>query len=354
AFEIFAYAVSKDDGSHYRKTIERSCEHFTDIHALSDIDAAKRIFADEIDILVDVMGYTTEMRMGIVAARPAPAIAGFLQFPGTSGADFIDYLLTDRIVTTPADQQHYTERLVFLPNCYQPNDWKQDIDPSPVTRAACGLPDDAFVFCCFNNSYKIEPVIFDLWMRLLHRVPNSVLWLLRVNPQMEANLKREAEARGIPASRLVFAAKTSKARHLARQRLGDLFLDTRCYTAHTTASDALWGGLPVMTCPGDTFASRVSASILRAAGLPELIVPDFDAYERQAVHFASHPEELEAIRGKWAAQRTSCALFDTRRFVRNLERAYRAIWDDYRAGVPPRQLFVTEETAALGQPPSQQ
>jgi protein O-GlcNAc transferase len=174
-------------------------------------------------------------------------------------------------------------------------------------------------------------------------VPDSVFWLLRVNAQMEANLRREGEARGLPAARLVFAEKTTKARHLARQKLADLFLDTRYYTAHTTASDALWGGLPVMTCPGDTFASRVSASILRAAGLPELIVPDFEAYERQAIHFANHPEDLRAIRDKWAAQRPSCALFDTRRFVRNLERAYRMIWDDYRAGIPPRPLPIEED-----------
>jgi predicted O-linked N-acetylglucosamine transferase (SPINDLY family) len=342
-FEVFGYAVCRDDGSDYRRAIERGCEHFADIHALSDVEAAQRIAGDEIDILVDVMGYTTGMRMGIVALRPAPVVVSFLQYPGTSGADFIDYLLTDRVVTTPADQELYAEKLVSLPNCYQPNDWRQPIDPAPVTRADCGLPDDAFVFCCFNNSYKIEPFIFDLWMRLLQRLPQSVLWLLRVNPAMERHLKREAAARGIPADRLVFAEKTSKAKHLARQALGDLFLDTRYYTAHTTASDALWGGLPVLTCPGETFASRVSASILQAAGLPELIVPDFDEYERRAAHLAAHPAELRAIRERWAAQRSTCALFDTRRYVRNLERAYRMIWDDYRAGIPPRPLSVTED-----------
>jgi protein O-GlcNAc transferase len=341
--EVFRYAACRDDGSIYRKTIAESCEHFVDIDELSVVEAAKRIVDDEIDILVDVMGYTAHARMGIIALHPAPVVLGFLQVPGTSGADFIDYMLTDCVVTTPDDQRYYSEQLVFLPNCYQPNDWKQEIDQTPVTRADCGLPEDTFVYCCFNNNYKIEPFIFAVWMRILHRVPNSVLWLLRLSPQMESNLVREAEARGIPAHRLVFADKISKARHLARQKLADLFLDTRYYTAHTTASDALWGGLPILTCPGDTFASRVSASILHAAGLPELIVPDFEAYKWQAVHFANHPEELKAIRDKWAAQRTSCALFDTGRFVRNLERAYRMIWDDYCAGIPPRQLFVTEE-----------
>jgi predicted O-linked N-acetylglucosamine transferase (SPINDLY family) len=342
AFEIFAYAVCRDDGSDYRKAIEGSCEHFVGADELTVVNAAKRIHDDEIDILVDLMGYTAGHRMGIVALRPAPVTVGFLQLPGTSGADFVDYMLTDRVVATPEDQPHYTERLVFLPNCYQPNDRTQALDPAPVTRAECGLPDGAFVFCCFNNNYKIEPFIFDLWMRILHRVPHSVLWLLRLTPQMEANLVREAAARGIPAHRLVFADKIAKPRHLARQRLADLFLDTRYYTAHTTASDALWGGLPVLTCAGETFASRVSASILLAAGLAELIAPDFAAYERRAVHFAEHPAQLRAIRDKWAELRTTCALFDTGRYVRNLERAYRAIWNDYQAGIPPRQIFVEE------------
>jgi predicted O-linked N-acetylglucosamine transferase (SPINDLY family) len=262
-FEVFGYAVSTDDGSGYRKSIAGSCEHFVDVHALSAVDAAKRIVADEIDILVDLMGHTTNTRMGILALRPAPVVVGFLQFPGSSGADFTDYMLTDRVVTRPDDQHFYSERLVFLPNCYQPNDRPQEIDPAPVTRAQCGLPDDAFVFCCFNNNYKIEPSIFDAWMRILHRVPNGILWLLRLSPQMESNLVREAAARGIHAHRLVFADKISKPRHLARLRLADLFLDTRYCTAHTTASDALWASLPVLT--------RHSASAaLRGGGVRSL------------------------------------------------------------------------------------
>jgi len=341
-FEIFAYSVRKDDGTSYRKAIEASCEHFADIHAVSAADGARRIHADEIDIMVDLMGYTEGNRMTVTALHPAPVTVGFLRFPGSSGADFVDYMLADRVVTTPEDQQYYSEQLVFLPNCYQPNDWTQQIEESPITRAEFGLPDEAFVFSCFNNHYKIEPFIFDLWMRILRQVPNSVLWLMGFNAPMQANLKREAEARGIAADRIIFTEKIGKARHLARQRLADLFLDTRYYTSHTTGSDALWGGLPVLTCPGDSFASRVTASLLRAAGLPELIVPSFEEYERRAVHLATHPTELKAIRDKWAAQRTTCALFDTKRFVRNLERAYRLIWDDYSAGRAPRQLFVAE------------
>jgi len=341
-FEIFAYSVRKDDGSSYRKTIASSCEHFVDIHDVSSVEGAKRIYADEIDIMVDLMGYTEGSRMAITALHPAPVTVGFLRFPGSSGADFVDYMLTDRIVTQPEDQPYYSEQLVFLPNCYQPNDSTQEIDESPMTRAEFGLPEDAFVFACFNNHYKIEPFIFDLWMRLLRQVPKSVLWVMCLNPQMESNLKREAEARGIAADRIVIAGKIAKARHLGRQRLADLFLDTRYYTSHTTGSDALWGGLPVLTCPGDSFASRVTASLLAAAGLPELIVPTFEDYERRAIHLATHPAELKAIRDKWAAQRTTCALFDTKRFVSNLERAYRLIWENYQAGNAPQQLLVTE------------
>jgi protein O-GlcNAc transferase len=345
AFEIFGYSVRKDDGTTYRRTIESSCEHFTDIHDISAAEGAKRIYADEIDIMVDLMGFTEGNRMAITALRPAPVVVGFLRFPGSSGADFVDYMLTDRIVTTPADQQYYTEQLVYLPNCYQPNDWTQEIDELPMTRAEFGLPDDAFVFSCFNNHYKIEPFIFDLWMRILHQVPKGVLWVMCVNPHMETNLKREAVARGIAADRIIAAGKIAKARHLGRQRLADLFLDTRYYTSHTTGSDALWGGLPVLTCPGETFAARVTASLLTAAGLPEMIVPTFEEYERRAIHLATHPAELKAIRDKWSAQRTTCALFDTKRFVRNLERAYRLIWEDYQAAQPPRPLFVPESEA---------
>src|SRR5262249_19105752 len=181
-FEIFAYSVRKDDGSSYRKLIASSCEHFVDIHDLSSVEGAKRIYADEIDIMVDLMGYTEGSRMAMTALHPAPVTVGFLRFPGSSGADFVDYMLSDRVVPRPEDQPHYSEQLVFLPNCYQPNDSTQEVEESPMTRAEFGLPDDAFVFACFNNHYKIEPFIFDLWMRLLRQLPKSVLWLMCLNP----------------------------------------------------------------------------------------------------------------------------------------------------------------------------
>lgn len=341
-FDIYGYSVRKNDNSIYRKTIEAGCEHFADIDRISAAEGAKRIFGDEIDIMVDLMGFTEGNRMRITALHPAPVTVGFLRFPGSSGADFVDYMLTDPVVTTPEDQPYYSEQLVFLPHCYQPNDWTQEIDESPIARAEFGLPEDAFVFSCFNNHYKLEPFIFDLWMRILKQVPNSVLWILQFNAPMADNLRREAEARGVSAERLIFARKIGKARHLARQKLADLFLDTRYYTSHTTGSDALWGGLPVLTCPSDSFASRVTASLLKAADLPELIVPDFAEYERLAVHLATHPKDLKDIRDKWTGQRTTCPLFDTRRFVKNLEQAYRLIWQDWLDNRPPRQLFVRE------------
>jgi predicted O-linked N-acetylglucosamine transferase (SPINDLY family) len=342
-FEIFGYAVRQTNPGIYRKAIQEGCEHFIDIDKVTASEAAERIFADEIDILVDLMGFTEGHRQTILALHPAPVQVGFLRYPGTSGADYLEYMLTDPVVTTIEDQPHYSETLVFLPHCYQPNDWKQEISQEPMTRAEQGLPEDKFVFCCFNNHYKLEPFIFDVWMRILHKVPDSVLWLMRTSAEIEGNIRREAEARGIPAERIIFARKAPKDKHLARQRLADLYIDTRYYTSHTTGSDALWGGLPVLTCPGDTFAARVTASLLRAAELPELIVPNWEEYERFAVHLATHPEDLKRIREKWLAQRTTCPLFDTPRFVRNLERAFRLMWSDYAAGVPRRPLFVVED-----------
>ncbi len=342
-FEVFVYSYGKDDGSSYRRRIAAECDHFVDLAAASLADGARRIHADAIDILVDLKGYTENHRLGILALRPAPVQVTYLGFPGTSGADFLDYVLTDPIVTPPASAPFYSEQFVYLPHCYQINDHTQPIAARTAGRAAFGLPEDGFVFCCFNNSYKLEPTIFDVWMRILARVPGSVLWLMRLHPPVETHLKRAAAARGLDPARLVFATKLAKPAHLARFGLADLFLDTRYYTAHTTASDALWAGVPVLTCPGASFAARVSASLLQAAGLPELIMPDLAAYERRAVELAGDPAALAALRARLAANRTRCPLFDTPRFVGNLERAYRLIWANFQAGHPPRQITVTED-----------
>lgn len=342
-FEIFAYSVRADDGSRYRKDIAAGCDHFNDVAAWPATDIARRIHADEIDILVDLMGYTEGNRMVVMALRPAPIQVGYLRFPGSSGASFLDYMLSDPVVTPPSSEPFYTEKLVRLPHCYQVNDHEQRTPDLPVSRAEEGLPEDAFVYCCFNNSYKLEPTMFDVWMRVLKAVPKSVLWLLLIRPEMEANLRREAADRGVDPDRLIFSGKTGKMRHLARHRLADLFLDTRYYTAHTTASDALVAGIPIITYPGDTFASRVTASMLKAIGLDELILPTLEAYEATAIALGRDPTRTAALKARVDANRPVTPLFDTARWVRNVERAYGLIWDNYLAGHPPRQMDVVED-----------
>lgn len=342
-FEIFAYSVRAHDGSRYRRDIEASSEHFLDVAGWPATEIARRIHADQIDILMDMMGYTEGNRMVVMALRPAPIQVGYLRFPGSSGATFLDYMISDPVVTPPSSFPFYTEKLVRLPHCYQVNDHEQRSPDIPVSRAEEGLPENAFVYCCFNNSYKIEPSMFDVWMRVLQAVPDSALWLLRIHEEMETNLKREAADRGVDAGRLVFSRKTGKLKHLARHRLADLFLDTRYYTAHTTASDALVAGIPIITCPGDTFASRVTASMLKAIGLDELIYPTLDAYEIAAIEFGRDRARTAALKAKVDANRPVYPLFDTARWVRNIERAYRMIWDNHQSGRPPRQMDVVED-----------
>jgi protein O-GlcNAc transferase len=343
AFEIFAVSHGPDDGSAYRRRIVAEAEHFIDVAPLTDRDAALLLYRAGIDILVDLNGYTQDHRLGIAALRPAPIVATYLGFPGSSGAPFIDYAIVDRIVAPAAEAPLFSERLVHLPHCYLVNDRDHPIDDAPLARRDVGLPDEGFVFCCFNASYKIEPFIFDVWMRILRQVPGSVLWLLQLAPGVADNLRREAVARGVDPARLVFAGKQPKARHLARYRLADLFLDTRYCTAHTTCSDALLVGLPVLTCPGDSFASRVAASVLLAADLPELVVADFAQYEARAVALAREPASLNELRERLRARRPTCPAFDGTRLARNLERAYRSMWEIHRAGKPPQPLTISED-----------
>jgi protein O-GlcNAc transferase len=342
-FEVSAYSFGPDDGSSYRRRIAADCEHFVDVAALSPADLARRIADDGVHILVDLMGYCGFSRLEVFALRPAPIQVSYLVYPGTTGADFIDYLLADRIVAPPEATAHFTEKLVWLPHSYQVNDREQPIAATPNRRTPHGLPEKGFVYCSLNNGYKFEPLIFGVWMNVLKSVPGSVLWLLSAGATMEANLRREAAARGVAPDRLVFAPTLSKPEHLARLRLADLFLDTHLVNAHTTASDALWAGVPLLTCPGGKFAARVAASLLTAVGLPELIAPDLPAYERLAVRLARQPEELRRLRDKLAAQRTTWPLFDTPRFVRNLERAFREMWDVWAAGEAPRSIEVVED-----------
>jgi len=318
-FEVFAYSYGPEDGSDYRARIRAEVEHFVDLANLSDREAAARILEDEIDVLVDLKGYTREARTAILAYRPAPVQVAWLGYPGSMGASFIDYALVDASVVPPDQAHHYSERLIYMPHCYQVNDDEQAIDPQTLTRESAGLPANAVVFCSFCAHYKIEPRAFDAWMRILKAVPGSVLWLIDGYPAARDNLRATARAAGVDPQRLVFAPRQRKSEHLARHALADLFLDTLAYNAHTTMSDALWAGLPAITCPGSAFATRVGASLLRAVGMPELITADIDNYVRLAVELARDAKRRKALRERLTALRGTTPLFDTTGFVRDWE-----------------------------------
>lgn len=337
-FDVFCYSYGENDGSYYRERVQRDCDKFVDVRTLGHAEAAKCIYEDQIDILVDLTGYTTNNRLSICALRPAPVQVCYLGFPGTTGAEFFDYMITDRIVTPADHAPYYSEKFVYLPHSYQINDHAQAISSKEWKRTDFDLSEGRFVFCSFNNPYKLDAVMFDTWMNILGQVPEGVLWVLPGNRIAEENLSREAEARGVKSDRLVFAEKLPKGEHLARLRLADLVLDTRIYNGHTTTSDALWAGVPVITLQGGHFASRVSASLLTAIGLPELITHSLDEYEALSVQLAGHPKKLRSIRQKLAGNRLTEPLFDTPRFVRNLEKAYREMWRIFSAGKTPRQI----------------
>ena len=337
-FEVFGYSYGPDDGSPMRRRLERAFDRFVDIRPLSHAQAAQRIRADEIDILIDLKGHTLNARTATLAARPAPIQVNYLGYPGTMGAAFMDYIIVDRIVTPPEQQPYFTEKFVTLPGCYQPNSMREAAPVLP--RRDCGLPAEAFVFCCFNNTYKITPQFFDIWLRLLKRVPGSVLWLLQSNDLARRNLRREAEQRGVDPDRLVFAPVSPIAEHLVRHKHADLFLDTLPCNAHTTASDALWAGLPVLTCAGATFAGRVAASAVTAAGVSELIAPSLADYEQLALDLARTPARLRELRERLERSRATAPLFDMAAYVCNLETAYARMWERWRAGEPAAAFAI--------------
>lgn len=339
-FEVIAYSYGPDDGSAMRKRLVAACDRFVDIRSESFVEAAQRIHADAVDILVDLKGYTESARTGIMALRPAPVQVNYLGYPGTMGVDFIDYIITDRFVSPPEHEPFYSERFAYLPDCYQINDSKRAIAEPAPTRAQCGLPEQGFVFCCFNSNYKITPEVFAVWMRLLKQIPGSVLWLLESNATACINLRREAQAHGVDAERLVFAPRLPLPEHLARHHAADLFLDTLPVNAHTTASDALWAGLPIVTCAGETFIARVAGSLLTVVGLPELITESLADYETLTIHLAHHPDELAALRQRLEAQRRTTPLFDSTRFARHLEMVYQMMWEIHCAGELPRRIEV--------------
>ncbi|MDR2219440.1 MAG: tetratricopeptide repeat protein [Methylobacillus sp.] len=340
-FEIFGYSCGADDKSDTRKRWEHAFDHFRDIRPLSLQQAAQRIFDDHIDILVDLTGYTHHSRSAILALRPAPVQVNWLGFPGTLGAPFADYLLTDHTITPESEAAHYSEQFAWLPDCYQPNNHTRPDAPTP-TRISCGLPKDKTVFCCFNQNFKITPQLFDSWMKIISEIPHSVLWLLECNAWAKANLRREAEARGVHPDRIIFAPRTTQAEHIARHRCADLFLDTAPYNAHTSASDALWAGLPLLTMLGATFTSRVAASLLQAAGLPELVTHSYEEYESVAIQLAANSARLTALRERLITGRSHAPLFDTPRFTCNLETAYRQMWQRHEQNLPPLSFSVAE------------
>jgi predicted O-linked N-acetylglucosamine transferase (SPINDLY family) len=340
-FETIAVSFGPDDASPMRSRLKQGFERFIDVRAKSEAEIARLVRELEVDIAVDLKGYTSDARPAIFSQRPAPIQVNHLGFPGTMGAPFMDYLIADRIIVPEGHKSFYSEQVVWLPDTYQPNDRSRE-HGEPIERASAGLPERGFVFCCFNNSYKIQPPVFDVWMRLLRDVPGSMLWLLEDNAAATQNLKREAAARGIDPGQLVFAARCGQAEHLSRHSLADLFLDTLPYNAHTTASDALWMGLPIITCTGSTFAGRVASSLLAAAGLPELVTDSPDQYEALAFRLARDPSALAAIKSKLAANRHSVPLFDIGRFTGHLEAAYSTMHERHMRGLPPAGFAVTE------------
>lgn len=328
-FHLIAYSFGPKDDGEMRKRLQKSFDTFVDLSGMSDVDAATKIHGDKIDVLVNLTGYTQHERSEILALRPAPIQVNYLGFPGTMGADFMDYLIADRFIIPPEFKQHYAEKVLWLPDCYMPRDTTVQRQAAPG-RKECGLPEDGFVFCSFNMPYKITPDMFDVWCRLLQAVPGSVLWLPSVRPEAESNLNREAKSRGVAPERIIRARRADLVEdHLARLQCADLFLDTTPYNAHTTCSDALWMGLPVITCVGETFPSRVAGSLLTAIGAPELIANNLEEYYELALDLATHKEKYEEIRNKIRQNRESAPLFDSTRFTRNLEKIYQQMWDEY-------------------------
>ena len=295
-FAVHGYSYGRDDGTPFRRRLAGAFDRFIDLQEASLAEAVRQITADEVDILIDLTGYTRHARTAILAFRPAPIQVNYLGYPGTMGTATVDYILVNPFVVPPEQQPFFTEKLVHLPDCYQPNDGKREIASRAVSRVECGLPEKGFVFCSFNASYKIGPDVFETWMILLKAVPGSVLWLLEDNRFAPGNLRREAEARGVAASRLVFAPRLPLAEHLARHQAADLFLDTFPVNAHTTASEALWAGLPLLTIAGETFVSRVAGSLLRTVGLAELVTSCLDDYRAMALRLANDPGLLADLR----------------------------------------------------------
>jgi protein O-GlcNAc transferase len=339
-FEIFGYACNPDDRTSYRRKLVEACDHFQDVHAWSNRAVARKINADGIHILVDLAGHTCNNRMGITAMQPAPIRVGYLGFLGTTGADFMDYVLADTIVVPPSHAAYYTEKIVYLPHCYQANDDRMPL-PGPLPdRWQWHLPDGAFVYCSFNQPYKIDADLFQRWMRILKRVNQSVLWLVRRDELACDNLRRAAECAGVDPARLIFTGFVPLEENLTRLQLADLVLDTLTYNGGATTANALWAGVPVLTVPGGNWVSRMSASALAAVGLPELVAGNRDEYEERAAELAFDPHRLGSIRRRLQHGRSNAPLFHTTQFTRLVEKGYIRMWHRYCEGLPPVSFSV--------------
>jgi predicted O-linked N-acetylglucosamine transferase (SPINDLY family) len=340
-FELTAISLSPSDGSETRRRLEAAFDRFVDVQAMSDARVACMLRDQEIDIAIDLNGYAGNRRNGILAHRPAPIQVNYLGYAGTMGMSFFDYIIADRVVIPPEHHAYYSEKVVYLPDTFFPTDRKRRIAERTPSRAELGLPENGFVFTCHNTVYKISPEIFDVWMRLLRTVEGSALWLGAADALASENLRREAERRGVAPGRLVFGPWVAqRADHLARLGLADLFLDTMPYNAHTTACDALWAGLPLLTCRGNTFPARVAARLKGSIGHAELVTGSLEEYEALARDLAGDPRRLAELKAKLARNRDTAPLFDSARFTRHLEAAYVGMWERHQIGLPPESFAV--------------
>ena len=341
-FEVYAYSFGPDKKDHMRKRIIKAVDKFTDLENVTDLDAVTRIRKEQIDIAIDLTGYTRNFRTGIFAQRIAPIQINYLGYPSTMGADFMDYIISDKVLVPDQNKYQLSEKVIEMPNSYMVTDATRGMSQKFIKRAQVGLPEESFVFCGFNNSYKISPNEFDIWARLLHAVKGSVLWLRHSNKWAEKKLRDEIEKRGIEASRLIFSTQVPLDEHITRHKLADLFLDTFTYNAHSTAVDALWAGLPIVTKLGNGFAARVAGSLLTAVGMPELITSTDQEYENLALSLATQPHQLAHIRRKLKKNRLSTPLFNSNQFTQHLENGYQQAYTQFFEGKKPEHIYVCD------------
>ena len=339
-FELFGFSFGPNKQDEMRKRVSSSFDQFIDVRFKSDYEIVELSRKLEIDIAVDLKGITTDSRFGIFLKRCAPIQINFLGYPGTLGTSTIDYILADKILISKKNQKNFFEKIIYMPNSYQPNDTKKQISKKNFTRKEMGLPKNSFVFCCFNQNYKITPDVYDIWMKLLKKIDGSVLWLMKNSEKVTENLKKEAIKRNIKSNRIIFAEKMPLAEHLARHKLADLFIDTFPYNAHTTCSDALWSGLPVITRMGESFASRVGASLLSAIELNELITKSEKEYEKLAIKLATNPKLLNKIKNKLKKNKVLKPLFNTKLYTSNIELAYTKIYNNYYSNLPIKNIEI--------------